>query len=189
MHRRMAVIALGLGSLIPQPVLAQTDASTVDWSDARFAARFEAFDWLIGEWQGYGQFSDRTGYIHKRYSYDVAGMYFVERTLDMFPPPQPSTEFEVHQDFTVFFRDNLTGALSANGYYVESFVTDAAVTVAGGGDTFVVESRTIHNGPPGMRTRFTYTRTGEDDFTLHFELAGPAEEYSEIEVSRFRRIR
>ncbi len=124
MYCRIAVIALALGLLVPQPIMGQTEASTADWGDARFAARFEAFDWLIGEWQGYGQFADRTGYIHKRYSYDVAGMYFVERTLDMFPPPQPSTEFEVHQDFT-----------------------------------------------------------------LRFELAGPGEEYSEIEVSRFRRIR
>ena len=189
MNHRMAMIVLGLVFLIPLPVLAQTDASTADLSEARFEARFEAFDWLIGEWQGYGQFADRTGYIHKRYFYDVAGVYLVERTLDMFPPPEPSTQFEVHQDFTVFFRDNVTGAFSASGYYVETFVTDADVVVSEEGNSFVVESRTIHNGPSGMRTRFTYTRTGEDGFTLRFELAGPGEEYAEIESSRFRRVR
>ena len=48
-YHRMAMIVLGLGSLIPQPILAQTDASATDWSGTRFAARFEALDWLIGE--------------------------------------------------------------------------------------------------------------------------------------------
>ena len=53
MNHRMAMIVLGLVFLIPLPVLAQTDASTADLSEARFEARFEAFDWLIGEWQGF----------------------------------------------------------------------------------------------------------------------------------------
>ena len=167
---------------------AQSDAPSQDWSEARFGARFEAFDWLIGEWQGYGQFEDRTTYIHKRYSYDVAGVYLVERTLDVFPPQEVSTDFEVHQDFSVFYRNNQTGDFALNGFFVETFVTQAAVGVAQDGSSFVVESTSIYNGPPEMRTRMTYTRSGTDEFRLRFEIAPPGQEYRVAEEAVFKRI-
>jgi hypothetical protein len=176
-------------ALMAGPLEAQTEEPTPDWSEARFEARFEPMAWLIGEWQGYGEFSDRTTYIHKRYSYEVAGMYLVEKTLDIFPPPEVSTDFEVHQDFSVFYRENKTGEFSANGFYVETFVTGASVTLLDDGESFVVESSSIHNGPPGMRTRITYTRIGTDEFRLLFEIAPPELDYQVTEQSRFRRIR
>ena len=40
--------------------------------------RFQEIDWLIGEWQGYGVFTDNTTYIHRAYKYDVAGMSLKE---------------------------------------------------------------------------------------------------------------
>lgn len=45
---------------------------------ARFVERFQEIDWLIGEWQGYGVFTDNTTYIHRAYKYDVAGMSLKE---------------------------------------------------------------------------------------------------------------
>ena len=186
--RGLALGCLGV-ALLAGSLGAQTEEPTRDWSEARFDARFDGMAWLIGEWQGYGEFSDRTTYIHKRYSYEVAGVYLVEKTLDIFPPPEVSTEFEVHQDFSVFYRENQTGDFSANGFFVETFVTGASVTLLDGGESFVVESNSVHNGPPGMRTRMTYTRSGPDEFQLLFEIGPPGQEHRTTEKSRFRRIR
>ena len=74
--------AVALLVLATGPALADEAPVDEDWSGARFAARFVPLDWLIGEWQGFGQFAERTGYSHKRYEYEVAGTYLVERTLD-----------------------------------------------------------------------------------------------------------
>ena len=135
------LLSVCLALVLPATSLAGQDQGTSpDWAEARYAVRFEPLDWLIGEWQGYGEFSNRTTYIHKRYSYEVAGVYLVERTLDVFPPPEPSTEFEVHQDFSVFYRDNVTGDFTANGFFVETFVTDAEVRVLEDGPIAVVEN-------------------------------------------------
>jgi hypothetical protein len=160
-----------------------------DWTESRFEARFQPLDWLIGEWQGYGEFSDRTTYIHKRFSYEVAGVYLVERTVDVFPPPQPSTEFELHQDLSVLYRDNQTGEFTANTFFVETFVTDGAVRIGDDGNSFVVESERIHNGPPGMRTRITYSREGPDQFRLLFEIGMAGEEYRQVEEAHSSRIK
>lgn len=189
MFLREVMVAGIMTVLTTGSLAAQTSGSEEDWSSARFADRFESFDWLIGEWQGYGEFSNRTTYIHKRFSYEVAGVYFSERTLDVFPPPEPTTEFEVHQDLAFFQRDNSTGALTATTFFVETFVTTASVKVLDDGESFVVESTSIQNAPPGMRTRMTYTRTGVDGFELLFELAPPGGEYQAMEEAVFRRIR
>jgi len=67
-------------------------------------------------------------------------------------------------------------------------VTTAAIRVLADGQSFVVESRSIENAPPGMRTRMTYTRLGPDQFGLLFELAPPGQDYASMEESRFQRI-
>lgn len=82
--------------------------------------------------------SNRTAYIRKQYAYEIAGMYFVERTVDMFPPPEPSVAFEMHQDLTVFYRDDRSGDLKAKGFFVEGFVTSSTLDVQAGGERIVI---------------------------------------------------
>ena len=189
MFKSSFLLAGAITILAPCPVVPQDTQPAGTSSESRFSDRFESFDWLIGEWQGYGEFSDRVTFIHKSYAYEVGGVFLVERTLDMFPPPEPSTDFEVHQDLSVLHRDNQTGEFTATTFFVETYVTTAAVRVLEDGQSFVVESTSIQNAPPGMRTRMTYRRLGPDRFALHFELALPGQEYSTMEESRFKRIR
>lgn len=54
-----------------------------------------------------------------QFYYDLAGVVFVERTLDVFPPKMPSTDYEMHQDFVVYHPMEATDRLRAKGFYVE----------------------------------------------------------------------
>jgi hypothetical protein len=160
----------------------------LNWGAMKGADRFEELAWLEGEWQGYGEFTNRTTYIHKKYSYDVAGMFFIERTLDIFPPPELSTEFEIHQDFTVFYRDTGTGGIKSKGFYVEGFVWSSDVTVSDDGDTIVIEATEIDCAPGGMRARITMLRESNDMYRAIFELAMPGAEYKELEELTMTRM-
>jgi hypothetical protein len=165
------------------------ERAETDWEGTTGAGRFGPLGWLIGEWKGYGKFEDRVTYIRKHFAYELAGHFLVERTVDMFPPKEPSTEFELHQDFTVYSRENDTGRLRARGFFVESYVTRADVEASEDGSRIVVEALEIENGPPGMRYRFTITRVNDDRFTALFELAMPGREYRPLEQLEMARVR
>jgi len=152
---------------------------------ARGDDRLHELAWLVGEWQGYGEFSDRITYIRKVFAYDVGGVVLSERTVDMFPPARPSTEFEIHQDLVLFYRAGAT--LRARGFYVESFVTACDVTV-GEDATIVVETTAVENGPPDLRTRYTITPDGPDRFTAVFEIARPGHDFEAVERLAMRRV-
>jgi len=154
----------------------------------RGAERFSELAWLVGEWRGFGKFAKNTNYIHKKFSYDVAGMFLTERTLDMFPPAEPSTDFELHQDLIVYYRVGADGPFRAKGFYVEPFVASIDVTVGEDGGSVTLESTQIENAPPGMRTRVTYGRQGIDELKGTFEIAAPGEPYRVVEQLTMRRI-
>jgi hypothetical protein len=154
----------------------------------RSAERFSPLNWLVGEWRGFGKFDKTANYIHKKFSYDVGGMYLTERTLDVFPPAEPSTEFELHQDLIIYYREGADGPFRAKGFYVESFVASMNLTVDDGGDSITVESAQIENAPPGTRTRTTYKRQSADEFRGTFEMAKPGEPYRVVEQLTMKRI-
>jgi len=149
------------------------------------AERFPELAWLVGEWQGYGQFDSRVTYIHKTFAYEVAGRYLVERTRDIFPPVTPSTEFELHQDFTAFLRTT-SGGYRAKGFYVEGYVWNSTVTATA--DRLVVETESVENAPAGLRGRITYVKDGPDRFTGTFEFAKPGQDYTLFEKLVMRRV-
>ncbi|MGD8395998.1 MAG: hypothetical protein PVF43_11035 [Candidatus Eiseniibacteriota bacterium] len=183
---RATALALAAMLILSVPALADPDAAGAEPPAPRGAARFPELDWLIGEWQGYGTFPGRTTYIHKSFDYEIGGMFLMERTLDMFPPPEPSTEFEIHQDTGVYYRT--ADGLGATTFFVEAYVTTATVTVGSDG-SIVVESVAIENAPQGMRSRITYTPRDADTFEGRFELAMPGKEYGLLETLEMRRIR
>jgi hypothetical protein len=180
---RTGVILLGLLCGGAAAAAAQDGAKT-----PRGAERFAALNWLVGEWRGFGKFAKTTSYVHKRFAYDVAGVYLTERTLDVFPPPEPSTDFELHQDLVVYYREGADGPFRAKGFYVESFVASLNVTIGEGGDSVTLESTQIENAPAGMRTRVTYARQGVDKLQGTFEMAAPGEPYRVVEQLMMQRI-
>jgi len=176
--RTGATLVFALAVLAPS--LAAQEPTT-----PRGADRFAPLDWLIGEWRGYGMFASDTTLVHKRYAYDTAGMFLVERTLDAFPPSEPTTDYQLHQDFAVYYR--VADGFAAEAFFVEGFVWHSAVRPTE--DGFVVETEAVDNVPPGMRGRVTVRREGEHRFRSTFELAGPGEEFRVIERSVMERIR
>ena len=131
--------------------------------------------------RGYGRFTQRTAYIHKRFYYDLAGVFLIERTLDIFAPAQPATHYELHQDFTIYYRDDATETYRAKGFFVETSVTSCMVEVLEAGARLVIESTGVENGPAGMRSRIAYARETPDRFTGRFGLAPPGKDFALVE--------
>lgn len=174
--------SLGLG---PPPGAVPRDAAPTQEA-ASGPDRFAPLDWLIGEWRGFGLFADDTTYIHKRFAYEVAGRFLVERTLDIFPPERPTTDFELHQDLTVYYR--VGEAFRAKGFFVEGFVWNSDVEVRNGGETLVVRTSEVEAAPPGTRARVTLRRTDEDRLEATFEIAWPDAEFETFERLTMRRV-
>ncbi len=154
---------------------------------AAIAGGFEDLAWLEGEWQGFAVAGERSNVTHVEYRYEQAGRYLVERTVAMFPPGEPSTEFETHQDMTVYYE--IGGEVRAKGFFVEGFVQSSRVSVDG--LTVVIESLEIEGGPPGMRTRMTYERAAdsEDAYSGRFEIDWGDGELKCYHTYEFKRIR
>jgi hypothetical protein len=142
--------------------------------------------WLEGEWRGYGAFASDTTYIHKRFVRELRGAVLVERTIDMFVPDTASTEYEIHEDLTVYHADG--SAIRAKGFFVEGFAWSSTVRVSASGDTLLVETDAVENGPPGSRARVTIVRTGPDAFSSLFELGFGGAPLAPYERSRFTRV-
>jgi hypothetical protein len=132
-------------------------------------------------------FSADTTYIHKRFTRELRGTVLVERTVDMFAPAAATTDYEIHEDFTVYHPDGAT--LQAKGFFVEGFAWRSTVRVSVGGDSIVVETDAVENGPPGSRARITMVRTGPHGFTSLFELAFGDAPLAPYERSVFTRLR
>lgn len=129
----------------------------------------ESLRWLLGEWRGYSIVGKKLNTIHKRVYLDLGGVFLVERTLSMIPPGGPSTDYEVHQDLTVFHAAG--EELKAKGFFIEGFVSSDIVTVEKEGAVIKMESERVENGPPQMRTRYTLTRQSLDKYQGRFEIA------------------
>ncbi len=149
-----------------------------------FGDGLDSVAWLEGEWQGYSIMGERSNVNHKEFRFEQAGRYFIERTIAMFPPAEPSTEFETHQDMTVYYE--VDGALRAKGFFVEGFVQSSTVTIDG--SKVIIESLEVEGGPPGMCTRLIYERGLEGGFTGTFEIDWSGDGYSHYSTYEFKRI-
>lgn len=145
--------------------------------------RFAPLAWLEGEWQGYGLFPDDTSYIRKEFRYALRGRFLVERTIDLFPPPEPRTDYEIHQDEIYYYSSG--EGFAAKGFFVEGFVWNARVEA--GGDTVRVVTTDVEGGPPGFAARVTLVRRGPDRYEGTFELREPGGEFRTVERLFMRR--
>ncbi len=149
-------------------------------ADKKGAARFPDLAWLIGSWRGYGQFSGRTTYITKQFAYALDGITLVERTLSVFPPAEPDTEYEVHLDEVHYFRSGED--YEAIGFYVEGFVNFFHVSAGRDPLRIEAESYQVKNAPEGLRAKIIYQRQDDGKLTGEFQLAGPQEPLATVEV-------
>jgi len=169
----LAVFASGLGAQAASE--ASRPAAT---------GRFAPLDWLVGEWQGYGLFPDDTTYVRKVFGYELGGRFLVEETIDVFPPPQPTTEYQIHRDRLYYYPRGDGFALK--GFFVEGFVWNAGVTVAG--DTVRIVTEEVEGGPPGLGARVTIVRGGADRYRGTFELGSSERGYRTLERLTMRRV-
>jgi len=156
-------------------------------TDSTNSARLSEIDWLVGEWRGYGVFSNRTTYIHKSFSYEIGGKFLVEKTIDMFPPDTPSTEFEIHQDQVFYFLN--ADKLEAVGFYGEGFVNCFNLTVEQSAPKLIAQTYDVKNAPSGIRARITYEQEGDDHLQGIFELAMPGKQFDIVEKLTMERIK
>lgn len=156
----------------------------------RYAERFSGVDWLVGEWRGLGVFErvdNNTTYLHRVYSYDMAGMFIQERTIVLLPPDSLTSDYGIHQNMSVCYLDTIENQHRSRTFVIESYVSTALWTMTD--DGMVGESTEIENGPLGMRTRFTIQKESPDRFLETFEIAMPGEEYMTTERLLLMRVK
>ncbi|CAM2064882.1 hypothetical protein SCOR_05875 [Sulfidibacter corallicola] len=150
------------------------------------AGPFGLLDRLVGEWRGLGVFPDRKGYIHKTYAFELGRKYLVERTIDMWPPKEPSPDFHIHRDISFFYLDG--GQIKVKSFHGEGFVWNAEVTLGEAGESFVIETRSVEGGPPGFRARVSYTFKGPDSLEAVFALGMPGQPLKVLENLTLKRM-
>jgi len=171
-----SLLAVSADGLAAQP--------TSPASDPAASERFAPLHWLVGEWRGYGLFPDATTYIHKAFGYELGGRFLVEETIDVFPPPQPTTEYQIHRDRLYYYPRGDGFALK--GFFVEGFVWNAGVTISG--DTVRIVTEEVEGGPPGLGARVTIVREGADRYRGTFELGSSERGFRTVERLTMRRV-
>lgn len=150
------------------------------------AAELADVAWLAGQWQGYSLMGDRSNVNRKTFEFEVGGRYLVERTTAMFPPAEPSVDYELHEDMTVYYATG--GELFAKSFFSEGFVQSSTVKVSADATEVVIESTAVEGGPPGMRARLTYRREADDHMTGTFQLDWSGQGYKTASTYEFKKV-
>ena len=149
------------------------------------AADLADLAWIEGEWQGYSIMGNKSNLNHKWFVREMGGTYLVERTVAVFPPAEPTTEYETHQDQCWYYA--MGDEVRMKGFFVEGFVSSGTVSISG--DTLTVLSTAVEGGPPSMRTRLRYVRMGEDRMIGDFEIDWNGDGFRPSSTYEFRRLR
>jgi hypothetical protein len=142
---------------------------------------------LVGTWQtaSAGQPGQGTG--ERTYQFELAGAVLACRSKAVYPPQAKNPKGETHQDIGFFSYDKARKKLVLRQFHSEGFVNQYVGEPARDGATFVFETESIENIPPGWRARETYRFIGHDDIVEVFELAEPGkgfEVYAETKLHR-----
>lgn len=147
------------------------------------------FRYFTGQWQGHETGKSGIGKGERTYEFILGGTYLLSRNTSTFEPQEKNPKGEVHQDWTIFSRDNNAGSFAVRQFNSEGFVNEFVLdTAASGEKTFVFVSWSSENAPPGLRARLTFTLKDANHFEELFELAPPGKGYSEWLRNHWERV-
>jgi hypothetical protein len=133
-------------------------------------ADWEAWKFLLGEWEGGHTGDPRVGTGTFSFEFDLAEDILVRKSRTVFPPTQDRQGY-AHEDLLVIYNEH-TGEKRAIYFDNEQHVIHYAVQVSTDGDSLTLESDIM---PAVPQFRFTYTKSGENQVSARFEMTRPGQ--------------
>ena len=132
------------------------------------AIDWEAWKYLIGEWEGGHEGDPGQGHGTFTFSFELDQNILVRRNRTVFPTT-PEHEGYAHDDLLIIYIE-FTGQKRAIYFDNEEHVIHYEVSLAPEQNNIILESDAIPSAP---QFRFTYIRTGDDSLAARFEMAPP----------------
>jgi len=132
------------------------------------AIDWEAWKYLLGEWEGGHEGDPGQGYGNFSFSFELDENILVRRNQTVFPATKERAGY-AHDDLLIIYTE-FTGTRRAIYFDNEEHVIHYEAKVSPDKQTITLESDPMPSAP---QFRFTYIKTGEDSLEAKFEMAPP----------------
>jgi hypothetical protein len=132
---------------------------SIDW---------EAWKFLLGEWEGGHEGDPGQGYGRFSFSFELDENILVRKSQTVFPATE-SREGYAHDDLLIIYTE-FNGAKRAIYFDNEQHTIHYEVKISPDQNMITLESDPLPSVP---QFRFTYIRTGKDTLEARFEMAPP----------------
>ena len=132
------------------------------------AIDWQAWKYLLGEWEGGHEGDLGQGYGRFSFSFDLDENILVRKSRTVFPATVERTGY-THDDLLFIYTD-VGGAKRAIYFDNEEHTIHYEVKISPDQKMITLESNPLPSAP---QFRFTYIKTGEDTLDARFEMAPP----------------
>lgn len=132
------------------------------------AIDWEAWKFLLGEWEGGHEGDPGQGYGTFSFSFALDQNILVRRNRTVFPATKERDGY-AHDDLLIIYPE-FSGTIRAIYFDNEEHVIHYEVNISPDQKTITLESDPMPSAP---QFRFTYIKTGEDSLEAKFEMAPP----------------
>jgi hypothetical protein len=134
------------------------------------AIDWEAWKFLLGEWEGGHEGDPGEGYGRFSFSFDLDENILVRKSRSIFPATK-EREGYAHDDLLIIYTE-FNGLKRAIYFDNEEHVIHYEVNISPDQNSIILESDPIPSIP---QFRFTYIKTGEDTLQAKFEMTSPGQ--------------
>jgi hypothetical protein len=132
------------------------------------AIDWEAWKFLVGEWEGGHEGDPGQGYGTFSFSFDLDKNILVRKSRTVFPATK-EREGYAHDDLLIIYTEFI-GVKRAIYFDNEEHVIHYEVNVSPDQKSIILESDPVPSAP---QFRFTYIKTGPDTLNARFEMTPP----------------
>jgi hypothetical protein len=134
------------------------------------ASNWEAFQFLLGEWQGGQEEDPIQGYGIFSFNFELDDNILVRKNRTILPATQDRGGY-THEDLLIIYAES-SGHKRAIYFDNEEHIINYAVTISPDQKNIILESAPETSAP---QFRFTYIKTGDDSLEACFEMTPPGQ--------------
>ncbi len=142
--------------------------------------------WLVGEWRGVGEGEPGTSASERHVDSFLGGRYIRASGSSVYPKQERNPKGEVHRQLDVWSYDRARGAIVLRTFdtlgFTCTYVLDGA---ASSGDRWVLNAESLENVPKGLKARYIYTHTSENEYHEVLELDMDGKGFKPYVTNRF----
>ncbi len=134
------------------------------------ASDWEAWKFLLGEWEGGHEGDPEQGYGRFSFSFELDQNILVRRNHTVFPTTSQRQGY-THDDLLIIYTE-LSGQKRAIYFDNEEHTIHYEVSISPNKKSIILQSDPVPSTP---QFRFTYTSTGVDSLDAKFEMTPPGQ--------------